>query len=914
MVEEKLLMEKSYYETFLIEQESTVHPIEILGEAFVEEQKNEPYDLTYIRYAQGEVYFHSKDYEAAIFKWESISDELGSWAKKNIADSYYALGMLSAAEDVYTAITTESTVLTMEISLQLFHLYIERDKLKSAYRIIEKALATDPDYPLVAQLAKSFYEEQQDWESAVGLAVKESIRTGERTWFQSLLEYADKGYTSTFTPNYFYDVLITIYESDREIFRNLIESLWQTYREVPSTHIDWVNTANTIFQYVEVEPGERWEAISSQFQQAYLHFLENGYLVKEIEGVMPVLLTNWLKISKQENPLLSASAVMAWNDAFSYSMEPMVVEEAENLLIQGEYPAFNMEETLILLTKIIDWSEKNGAPVSFKTTWIAEQLLDTSQQYLVVAGSESSGKSSFVQSVLGESVGEAEHSTVVYRYHHNQVEVTEIHDRGEGPVESIADFEALMERDAFVEYRLPSDFLQKNGQALIDVQADSRGLKDLASFYPAADGLLYVLNAESPFNAEDRKTLRALTEIGQPVNVHFLLNKMDKIAHAGHSEEIIDSVRSTAREWFPDAEVLPYSSLEAVHLQKRDVEALIKDYYTLHSGELKYERRMKLFYLVRKTLKDLFSKRKNQELGLKDAIEKNKDILVRLNGFHTYLEDMQADKTKGIKDSFRKQKEEMRKEISKKIPEILKGCGELITEDSDFRQIHNELNEAMNDRIQTYVNEDLMPRYMDSLESWLQSSRQELEDGQDYLHEMSTTFNQLFGQDKVVLQCDFQVIDDWRRDVSRMGTRAQVDKENILLKFKPGQFLLKSAGKLFGNIPQNKNLLYTQYKRYVENEDYSETAQSIMNKFFVPFDLFEKSLDQDVQSFFAEPFRQLHLTIADTEREVATDEESLRKMKENPERYFDPIRLFEVKLLQDEYRMKAGKASTRPSY
>lgn len=914
MIEEKLLMEKSFYETFLIEKESPLHPIEVLGAAFVEEQQNEPYDLTYIRYAQGEVYFHSKDYEAAIFKWESISNEMEPWAKKSIADSYYALGMLSSAEDVYTTISTESTVLTIEVSLQLFHLYIERNKLKSAYRIIEKALNIDPDYPLVSQLAKSFYEEQQDWKNAVGLAVSESIRTGDEAWFRALLDYAEMGCASTFTPNYFYDVLITVYETNRQLFRELVQSLWESYREIPATHIEWMTTVNTIFEYVESEPGERWEEVSSQFQHAYFHFLEKGYLVKEIEGIMPDLMTNWLKISKQEQPLLASAAVLAWNDVFSYSIDPMVVEEAESLLLQGDYPSFKMEKTILLFNKIIDWSERNEAPVSYKSKWIAEQLLDTSQQYLVVAGSESSGKSSFVQSVLGESVGDADHSTVVYRYHRDQVEVTEIHDRGAEKVESIADFEELMEREAFVEYKLPSEFLQKNGSALIDVQANNRGIEDLVSFYPAADGLLYVLNADSPFNAEDRQTLRTLTEIGQPVNVHFLLNKMDKIDHAARSEEIIESVRAKAREWFPDAEVLPYSSLEAVHLQQRDVEAFLKEQYLLNPGVLKAERRVKLFYLVRKTLKSLFAQRKNQEHDLKDTIEKNKDILIRLNGFQNYLGDMQNDKTSEMKESFRNKKEEMKKEISKKIPEILSGCSELITEDSDFRQIHAELNEAMNARIQTYIQEDLMPRFVASLEDWLQSSKIDLQDGQDYLNEMSQTFNELFGKDRVVLECDFQVIDDWRRDINRMGTRTVIDKENILLRFKPGQFLLKSAGKLFGGIPQNKNLLYTQYKRYLENEDYSETTESVVNKFFVQFDLFEKSLNQDVESFFAEPFNQLDLTIKETEAEVAAEEETLKKMKEHPERYFDPITLYEVELLQDEYMMKAGAKSTRTSY
>ena len=492
-----------------------------------------------------------KTIEAAIFKWESIQNELEPWAKKNIADSYYELGMLSSAEDVYTGIQTESTVLTMEVSLQLFSLYIEKNKLKSAYRIIEKALSIDSDYPNVSELARVFYEEQEDWNNAVKLAVKESIRTKNPEWFTILREYADLGYTTSFAPSYFYDLLITIYEEDRTQFKEMVLSLWTSYQGHSTEHKEWMTTVNTIFEYVEVLPNENWDEVAAQFQDAYIQFLEGENLVKDLEGFMPSLLTNWLKVSKAYKPVFPAAATLAWNDVFSYSIDPMTVEEAESFLLQEEYHHARLEEVIIFLNKVVDWSERNEAPVGHKTKWIAEQLLNMGEYHLVIAGSSSSGKSTFVQSVLGESVGEAEASTAIYSHHNQQVEVTEIHDRGVNKIESIADFEELMQREAFIEYKIPSEFLKKNKTALIDVQNGNKQIDDLTSFYPVADGLLYVLNAEAPFNSEDRKTLRKLAEADQPVNVHFLLNKMDKITHTERSEELIESVRNKAREWFP---------------------------------------------------------------------------------------------------------------------------------------------------------------------------------------------------------------------------------------------------------------------------------------------------------------------------------------------------------------------------
>lgn len=45
----------------------------------------------------------------------------------------------------------------MEVLLQLFSLYIEREYMDLASETIKKAVDLDPDYPHVTELAKKFF-------------------------------------------------------------------------------------------------------------------------------------------------------------------------------------------------------------------------------------------------------------------------------------------------------------------------------------------------------------------------------------------------------------------------------------------------------------------------------------------------------------------------------------------------------------------------------------------------------------------------------------------------------------------------------------------------------------------------------------------------------------------------------------
>ncbi|WP_060668523.1 hypothetical protein [Oceanobacillus caeni] len=88
------LKTKSYYQTYMQENDEK-QALLILGEKYVAERQKEVFDLSEIRFAQGEVYYLNKDYEAAIFKWENVSGELLPWARKKYSRCSFAIRFFS---------------------------------------------------------------------------------------------------------------------------------------------------------------------------------------------------------------------------------------------------------------------------------------------------------------------------------------------------------------------------------------------------------------------------------------------------------------------------------------------------------------------------------------------------------------------------------------------------------------------------------------------------------------------------------------------------------------------------------------------------------------------------------------------------------------------------------------------------
>lgn len=903
MTLEKRLISKSYYKVYL-EDNQGEEPIKVLAERYHNEQLTEDFDLSFIRFAQGEVYFENKDYEAAIFKWETINNELKPWAQFNIADAHYELAALSSAEKGYKAIETDSDVLKTEVLLQLFSLYIKLDKTEIAVASIKKAVDLNPDYPEVTDMARAFFESNRDFDSAIALAVKEVIRTKSVAWIGFLESYIKGGHTVEVEPNYFSDVLMSVYNIDHANFERLTVALWQGYKQ-NDLYVTWLKEINYLVENIEPGYSYNWKDLSYSFKETYVDLINGQFLIKELSELIPDLLRNWLKIVTKPDAVICASAVLAWNDIFPSQLNVAVVSEAQSTLNSSTHNPDIIEEALDLFESMSNWANKNDLFVSKRIVSMINEVLDDNEanHRLLITGTAMNGKAAFVNTMLNEEILEELTSSTILFKDADHSDIQGVTDEASRNIVDLDDFrDSIIEQQAFIQCNMPIPFLNENKLAIIDtpVLVNQRETeKNLFPYLRLANSVLFVLNANSSLTGAELDMAIKIKEEVPDLPIHFLISKMSAQAESKEAMELAEQTTAKINAYFPSAKVFIFTENDQTEKTLDELAAHVR---TMTGQNLEATRTNATLYYIKESIYFLLDKRVKMEKTLIDNREWKEEIVAKLNGMLIQLSDMEENQVRIVKNLYSKIIEDVRQDIINNIPELLQSCNTLINDESNFGDIHVVLNAEMNKRITLYLEETVMPKFQRRIQGWIAECGTEFKDSQLYLAEMSESFNQMYGDEKLRLDCDFGVLDDWRRDVNRM-TRGSIDLEqtNILMRSTASQFLLKSTGKLFGALSQNNERFHNKYKQYVENKDYTGTVEVIADNFIYQFELFEKYLERDISMFFKNPIGIVNQTLTETTTEIEEIKDSLSNMQENPEIYSDPLTLFTVRLRQYEW-------------
>ncbi|WP_044160507.1 tetratricopeptide repeat protein [Virgibacillus sp. MSP4-1] len=892
MTIEEQLINKSYYQTFM-DGVQNVHPIKVLGEMYLSEHKSDIPELSAIRFAQGEVYYLNDDYESAILKWENVSNELQPWAQKNLGDAHFELGLLAIAEDYYKAVETDSMELKSEILLQLFSLYIQLDQSDKAMDTIKKAVELNPDDPDVTDIARAFFEEREEWKEAIHLAVNEALRTESLHWFEIIEGYAGAGHTIAFEPHYFTEVLKTLYSIQLARFESLTAALWKSYQQT-DFYFSWLMEMNKWLMNMEKGQNHMWRTLSPLYKESFLKLMDGTYFIKDLSPLLPNYLTNWIHLSTHSDDLFAGSAVLAWNEMFPEDIDDSVVRRAEHRVSESPDYENVLDECLKLFETLLNWARDKGVALDARAENLVRQLTDLNEHRLMIWGTSVDGRRTVFNRLLQqELIGEPTSATVFVR----GAEDTNIQIITEDKVQRMENLEDVQQQvqnqKAMVDFQVPAPFLNTHHLAVI--YPGTANHKEMLPYLQAADSLLFTINVDSPLTPEELDMAVTLAEEVPELTIHFLL--LSEQVHRIHHQEMKTNTISRIHTYFPNARILSDFSQET---GVEEISSFIR--MITHEANRKEKRTRKLLHFVKQTITYMLDQRVEMESSLMDEMKWNNETRAKINDALKKVNHLEDTKIKNMKDSYRKMKENIRQKLESRIPEILRNSSDIVDEDSDFEQIHDEVNAEMNKRVGKYVKDEILPSFHKDLHGWIKDNEEEFKNLQGDLDGLSGDLNRQFTEHKISLNGDFKILQDWKRDVHRMTRGSlQIENRNILKSTTSSQILWKGAGKLFDVIRQDKEKLEAKLKNSIERKDYSETVKSISNEFMQQFELFEHSLEWDVGTFFIQPYEVLNETLTETQELIERTNEELNHMRKNPETYRDPLTLFKLRVLQFEW-------------
>lgn len=915
---QQLLIKKEYYKS-LLESDDILKNIRFLSSQLKKNGNLSSEKVEEIRFVQAELYWLLEDYEVAIYKWNNVeSPVLSGWAVKNIGDAYLELDMVEKAESSYLSVSSPSSILKMENLLSLFSLYRRNNQEDKAHLIVDELVTIDYTYKNVGGVALQFYEQINEYISAIKLVILQLELEYTEENLLRLYRYLDESQDNKISPSSSISkLLILLWEKDKNEFLSLLQTLTHYYID-SSYLLEWLDCL--------FSAGEQTDYHLIKFileEQAIIFILSidkllsGKYSLEELKPIIEIQILKYYSIC-EESPLKSSLGALlkAWEEVDPNSINNAVLE---NISFTNK-KIYEIDTINDYYSNLKKWMDTIKIDYDTHSNWWLDYWIADRNKKVMIAGSFSNGKSSFINSILQEEVLNADQLpttsvVTIIRYGENR-KLLELND------ESIAQMslDKLLSKttinhnhSSILSNNLIS--LEVNAAPLLEnsvILIDTPGFNDTNSHnnptyehLNLADELLFLFNAETPYKKTEKEALIKILEEQPDLPIRFILNKADYLDEDELEEIIEDIERKLIKNINQEIVIIPYSSLYPNQNEQRR----LNDYFCDVDTSL-YQRRIykSISYfnqfiaefpthlqMREQNINNLVLLRKREVEGLKQIKQK----------FYKYKNEVISKITQHyVKNVVTRNYHQIKEQTMNGLLQF----SDRINVNTNLDYVHLLLDHEMNYWLESNLKQTIKPMINNEFEGWLQENFH-------YFTAVEMEINQLRIEMEDIVNASKEInitlpkerfIEEIKQQFQETVSSIHYMQIDILKKITPLKNILNGVGRLLGGKNHTASLKIEQYRNYLETKSYIEATNQYLFPITKPLGTFESKIRIEINHMFIEFDEYLENELQSSTEKMIKNALLLKNLYTEKETYLETMKIFQLKIRQLEIDYKGG--------
>lgn len=391
-----------------------------------------------------------------------------------------------------------------------------------------------------------------------------------------------------------------------------------------------------------------------------------------------------------------------------------------------------------------------------------------------------------------------------------------------------------------------------------------------------ADHVIYFVSKEQTFTEE----LFQFKEQKPNIPITFILN--------GREDE----------NWIEEIEYIGhYLTPSKYYFREDDVCSIMK---AIGRGKQREQLEKKLI-LIRKMFESTENEHRKLLESLQSSIEQLDLLIPNLNlGIQQFI-DAQEKMKISIHSAYQIFITEIKEEVKRNIPNIVKQCIESLIEEKEYDQFYEQLIDILNLKIKEYLTSEVLPVFTSSLHDWELYSKQEINVVQAFIQEWKENINQMIGEDKLIDFGQYEQLTEWENTIQKISAPEMWGSGKIILQRNISRALRKGSTKVLGFIPKRNFIFKNIYSSFLEDENINEISDAILDQLFEDSYIFEKQIQRDLEVFLQSAIEEVELFEQNLIDKLQDKQMRVDKLSERENEFQMMVSLYDIRLRTYEW-------------